>query len=407
MLGALVVSAAPALSMLLGSASVVCVTVPDWLQASLQMFSAGLLISAVAGELFPLLSIPHKATDADTTGNASLEETLGIAVGFLIGLLFMFGLAHLTEGADDDEEEEEKPNPLLASPNFDSLGTNLLDEREKVNAMSAFRDDVSGLQDDVVRLEPLLDQEHVATDDIDQIIHNLEFRVHRTERNLSKRKGSVDARNKSRMKDHLQELKRDLDVLSSANTPATAVPSLKAVRGTIEHLHGHVERPKFQRWKPVVESPNKRDSIPFALVGAVTVDAAVDGLLIGLAYSARASAGWAMSIATCIEMGFLGLTFCATIKNATRSLVTLLGLAIVPPAMLLVVGIGGYATGDALEQSPAVKIGLIAFSIVALLFLVTQELLSEAKEVAGDSVIINIIFFVGLLGGIILEKALD
>merc|ERR1712137_158164 len=149
------------------------------------------------------------------------------------------------------------------------------------------------------------------------------------------------------------------------------------------------------------------DEISWPLVGGVTTDAAVDGLLIGLAFSASPSAGWSMSIATCIEMGFLGLTFSATLQTETHSRVKIVGVSLVPPVVLLLSGVAGNALGTILESNPDVFIGFIAFSIVALLFLVTQELLAEAQEVASENLIVNVMFFVGLLGGILLEKFLD
>ena len=64
--------------------------------------------------------------------------------------------------------------------------------------------------------------------------------------------------------------------------------------------------------------------------------------------------------------------------------------------------------GSALESSQAVFIGVIAFALVALLYLVTQELLVEAREVSGEAGIwIRITFFVGVFGGLILDKVLD
>merc|ERR1712137_997209 len=148
------------------------------------------------------------------------------------------------------------------------------------------------------------------------------------------------------------------------------------------------------------------DKISWPLVGGVTTDAAVDGLLIGLAFSASPGAGWSMSIATCIEMGFLGLTFSATLQSETHSRVKIVGISIVPPTVLLLSGVAGHALGILLESTPDLFIGFIAFSIVALLFLVTQELLAEAHKLEGDK-FVNVMFFVGLLGGILLEKFMD
>ena len=36
----------------------------------------------------------------------------------------------------------------------------------------------------------------------------------------------------------------------------------------------------------------------------------------------------------------------------------------------------------------------------------TQELLREAQEVAGENIIINMMFFVGLLLGVLMDRAL-
>ena len=78
----------------------------------------------------------------------------------------------------------------------------------------------------------------------------------------------------------------------------------------------------------------------------------------------------------------------------------------VPPLVILGAGVAGHEAGSALQSSQGVFIAFIAFAIVALLFLVTQELLKEAGEVAGESIVINMMFFIGLLGGIILDKVL-
>ena len=82
-----------------------------------------------------------------------------------------------------------------------------------------------------------------------------------------------------------------------------------------------------------------------------------------------------------------------------------LAVVSVPPIVLLIAGVLGHFVGGLLEDSPLVFVGFIAFAVVALLFLVTQELLAEARETA-DSKLINSVFFVGLFGGILLSKFL-
>jgi hypothetical protein len=64
---------------------------------------------------------------------------------------------------------------------------------------------------------------------------------------------------------------------------------------------------------------------------------------------------------------------------------------------------------DAFSTIPAVKLGLISFCVVALLFLVTQELLTEAREVTEGlsgpkAMAINSIFFLGVFTMLIVDK---
>ena len=60
----LLVTSAPALCMAVGSASVLWMKTTPRTQAIFQNFSAGMLIAAVAGELFPLMSSGPKAHSA-------------------------------------------------------------------------------------------------------------------------------------------------------------------------------------------------------------------------------------------------------------------------------------------------------------------------------------------------------
>merc|ERR1719277_1191754 len=103
-----------------------------------------------------------------------------------------------------------------------------------------------------------------------------------------------------------------------------------------------------------------------------------------------------MSLATAIEMGFLGYSFaCAIAKTgAPRSLmVALLGL---PPAAMTASAVAAAAGAAPLQSGPAFA-GLIAFALVALLFLVVEELLLEAHEKASDAWHVSIWLYVGLL----------
>lgn len=107
-----------------------------------------------------------------------------------------------------------------------------------------------------------------------------------------------------------------------------------------------------------------------------------------------------------LQMGFLGISFSAQIKSSTNSVLKHIIVCVVPPLCILGSGIVGREIGNSLQENQGVFIGFVAFSIVAILFLVTQELLREAQEFAGENILINMMFFVGLLLGVLMDRAL-
>ena len=129
------------------------------------------------------------------------------------------------------------------------------------------------------------------------------------------------------------------------------------------------------------------------------------GFLSGLSFHAKPVAGYIMAGATCIEMGFLGITFVGTVEASARGLK--LGLICATPLTMMV--FGGFLSGvigEFVRSGTAVFEGLIAFCIVALLFLVTQELLTGAHEnLDGREIVwVNMMIFVGILIVIVVER---
>lgn len=86
----------------------------------------------------------------------------------------------------------------------------------------------------------------------------------------------------------------------------------------------------------------------------------------------------------------MGLSFTASLQNATRSSWKIFFVALLPPLLLLMAGLAGNTLGIMFAERPATFVAFISFAIVALLFLVTQELLTEAQEVANGSTSINV-----------------
>jgi ZIP family zinc transporter len=167
-------------------------------------------------------------------------------------------------------------------------------------------------------------------------------------------------------------------------------------------------RPCARRWKmptKVAQPSERSEAIPWAVVFSIAIDAAVDGFLIGIAYIASVHVGYVMAFSTCIEMGFLGLTFSAQIRNVTNNVWRHAMVVSSPPLVLIIGGLCGASVGTLLEANPAVFVACLSFAIVALLFLVTQELLIEAHENNPvETWWVSSMFFVGVLFIILEDK---
>jgi zinc transporter, ZIP family len=97
------------------------------------------------------------------------------------------------------------------------------------------------------------------------------------------------------------------------------------------------------------------------MVSAIGIDIFVDGIVLGLSFVAGAKAGLLLTIALTLEVLFLGLTVRAELGEILGSKVKVVGapVASLPPRI-----IGGFLT----------------FGLMALLYLVTEELLVEAHK---------------------------
>jgi len=416
-LTSVVATVLPGILMMFGSVLVVWYSLPIQFQAAMQNFSAGLIISAVANELFPLLK--NGLMGAPPT---KYESVLATTCGVFIALVFMFGLERLVD-EDDEEEDESKENehdvsyrshrneysPLLTG--VDSMLTSASNEAmliDKTTLLQNFKENTFELDQFI---EHLVDSiRDGGRNEIDHWIHELEYRLDVAKRELTENI-DMDSRNRTRLGDHVQELIGIAKQFQSCNTRREAKVCLKEFEDTLEHLHNHAHRPAgFKRWRPtpVNETHSKTEKIPYGVMIAVCADAGVDGLLVGLALSASKIAGISMSIATCIEMLFLGVSFSATIKNVTNSTVKHFLIIILPPLILIVMGlVANTFASEVLLKNQACFIGFISFSIVALLFLVTQELLIEARDLGKNSFIVNAMFFIGLLSGIVMDILLE
>lgn len=135
-------------------------------------------------------------------------------------------------------------------------------------------------------------------------------------------------------------------------------------------------------------------TFPVGLVAAVGVDLLLDGLLVGLGSALGAKQGLILTIALTIEVLFVGLSVTVTLladgKSRATAVLTAAGLAIA----IAIGALGGAALLNG--AGSAVLAFVLAFGAAALLYLVVEELLTEAHEQA-ETALLTAMFFVGFI----------
>ncbi|GAB2845083.1 ZIP family metal transporter [Hymenobacter ruber] len=135
-------------------------------------------------------------------------------------------------------------------------------------------------------------------------------------------------------------------------------------------------------------------TLPWGLLVAIGIDILIDGLLLGIGFAAGAKEGTLLAIALTIELLSLGLATAVELRQDGHGKGRAVAIVAGTSLMLLVgAGIGTTvlrgATGNMLEI-------VLSFGLAALLFLVTEELLTEAHEET-ETPLLTLAFFVGFL----------
>lgn len=142
-------------------------------------------------------------------------------------------------------------------------------------------------------------------------------------------------------------------------------------------------------------------ALPLGLLVAVGADLLVDGLLVGLGVTLGARQGRILTIALTLEIVFLGLSVAAELAERGTSR---LQAAAVPSALSLAVVVGAFLGVAVLGNAPAELLaGALAAAMAALLYLVTEELLTEAHESVTETPFLTALFFIGFLAIYTLE----
>jgi ZIP family zinc transporter len=138
----------------------------------------------------------------------------------------------------------------------------------------------------------------------------------------------------------------------------------------------------------------------FGLVIMVAVDIFIDGLVLGIGFAAGARQGFLLTVALTTEVLFLGLSLTGKLSESfqqpAKVLAFIVGLAVLLPI--------GAAVGIPVSHLPNFWIAaFFSFGLIALLYLVTEELLVEAHS-GPEKPWVTSLFFVGFLLILLLDE---
>ncbi len=136
------------------------------------------------------------------------------------------------------------------------------------------------------------------------------------------------------------------------------------------------------------------------LLIAVGIDVFLDGLLIGVGFAAGERVGTLLVVALTLELLFLGVSVAASLTKAkvgrARCLQTVAGLSVL-------VVFGALLGGSLLSRLSGLALEIVlSFGAAALMYLVIEELLTEAHEVK-ETPLITASFFAGFVALYLLE----
>lgn len=146
-----------------------------------------------------------------------------------------------------------------------------------------------------------------------------------------------------------------------------------------------------QEGKEVTLNQNK---LPVSLLVTIGIDIFIDGLLLGIGFSAGATTGMLLAIALAIELLSLGMATASELANNNIGKQKSIGLIISLAFLFFISAVLGATLLHNLNDS-AMEI-VLSFGLSALLFLVTEELLTEAHE-EKETIWHTSIFFLGFL----------
>lgn len=140
------------------------------------------------------------------------------------------------------------------------------------------------------------------------------------------------------------------------------------------------------------------------LLVATGLDVLIDGLVLGAGFAAGPRQGILLAVALTLELLFLGLSTAAALASAGAARWQVVASTSLLTLPLLLGAVAGAAVLGGV--SATVLAGVLAFGAVALMYLVTEQLLVEAHEVE-ETPWATALFFVGFLVYLVISELTD
>ena len=148
--------------------------------------------------------------------------------------------------------------------------------------------------------------------------------------------------------------------------------------------------------------------LPTAFLTAIVIDAALDGLLIGISTAIDPTTGPILSASLTVESTFFGITIATALRGRQTPDVSpaiLLVASALGPVGLLAGSVAGGSLAPTLVDSPVLLAGLLGFGTSTILFMVAEELLLEAHEEGRDHVWwVDLQLYTGFFASVMVEK---
>lgn len=146
-------------------------------------------------------------------------------------------------------------------------------------------------------------------------------------------------------------------------------------------------------------------ALPTALLAAIAIDSALDGLLIGISTAVDPKTGPLLSASLTVESSFLGLTVAAALRGKSAPQTLLILASALAPVGIVAGSISGGGLAPLLANNPVLYIGCLGFGTSTTLFMVAEELLLQAHEEESEHTWwVDLQLYTGFFASVMIEK---